>query len=396
MNNPVFVKNLNPSKIIFGLSIVLTILCFAYFSRGFYYLIIDESGAGDLHSRWQEQQYIYRGLYPYDITKNSPLIDPRIGAITSGGYPPWAFFSGLIFFPPISFDLTRWYHGFLNTISLVILAIFAYQIGKPYGNLKAWFTVVACLSVSSHATTLGVGQYGIIINALLVGMFWLLKKNYNLSAGLFLGLALLKPSISALYFFILVIKKRINAVFACCVYIVIASSIIGMLVKVSPIYMVEKMITVSQYYVNSGYSGINVLTNFGINPLMATMLLAVLATAIIIGIFYLFKDNSLLFFFAIVSVMGRLWTYHLIYDNVMLIFLLLALINLTFNQSNKSNILILTLVLLSLSLPAKVTDLPFAQIIQSTIWIVGFFYLLICQKKFKEEVSRSAEKFITM
>ena len=70
----------------------------------------------------------------------------------------------------------------------------------------------------------------------------------------------------------------------------------------------------------------------------------------------------------------------------MLIFLLLALINLTFNQPNKSNILILTLVLLSLSLPAKVTDLPFAQIIQSTIWIVGFFYLLICQKQFKEVV----------
>ena len=65
MNNPVFVKNLTPSKIIFGLSIVLTILCFAYFIRGFYYLIIEGSGAGagDLHSRWQEQQYIYRGLY---------------------------------------------------------------------------------------------------------------------------------------------------------------------------------------------------------------------------------------------------------------------------------------------------------------------------------------------
>ncbi|MBD2279240.1 MAG: DUF2029 domain-containing protein [Dolichospermum sp. DEX189] len=396
MNNPVFVKNLNPSKIIFGLSIVLTILCFAYFSRGFYYLIIDESGAGDLHSRWQEQQYIYRGLYPYDITKNSPLIDPRIGAITSGGYPPWAFFSGFIFFPPISFDLTRWYHGFLNTISLVILAIFAYQIGKPYGNLKAWFTVVACLSVSSHATTLGVGQYGIIINALLIGVFWLLQKGRNFLAGVLLGFALLKPSISALYFFILVIRKRVDSVFACGLYIVISSSIIGVITQVSPIYMIEKMIKVSKYYVNSGYSGINILTNLGINPATATILLAIVGTAIVISLFYLFKDYSLLFLFAIASVIGRLWTYHLIYDNVMLIFLLLALINLTFNQSNKSNILILTLVLLSLSLPAKVTDLPFAQIIQSTIWIVGFFYLLICQKQFKEEVSRSAEKFITM
>ena len=387
MNNQsivVVLKKLTPPKIIFGLSLILSLLCFAYLIRGFYYLIIDKIGAGDLHSRWQEQQYIYRGLYPYDIKKGSLFIDPTIGPITSGGYPPWAFFSGFIFFPLISFELTRWYHALLNTISLVILAIFAYQIGKPYGKLKAWFTVVACLSISSHSTTLGLGQYGIIINALLIGMFWLLKKNHNFSAGLFLGLALLKPSISALYFFTLVIKKRINAAFACCLYIIIASSIIGMLVQVSPIYMIEKMIKVSKYYVSSGYSGINVLLNFGINPAIATVLLAIVATATIIGIFYLFKDNSLLFFFAIASVIGRLWTYHLIYDNVMLVFLLLAVINLTFNKPNRSNILILTLVLLSLSLPAKFTDLPFAKIIQSTIWIGALLYLLICQKQFKE------------
>lgn len=389
MNNPVFFKKLTPAKIIFGLSTVLTILCFAYFIKGYYYLIVDqEIGAADLYSRWKEQQYIYRGLYPYDITRNSPFIDPQLGAVTSGGYPPWAFFSGLIFFPPISLELTRWYHALLNTIALVILAIFAYQIGKRYGKLKTWFTVSACLSLASHSTTLSAGQYGIIINALLIVMFWLLQKNYNLSAGLILGLALLKPNISALYFFIPVIKKRINAVIACCLYIVISSSIIGILVKVSPIYMVEKMIKVSQYYVDTGTSGINVLMKFGINPLVATILLAVVATVVIIGLFYLFKDHSLLFLFAIASVIGRLWTYHLVHDNVMLVFLLLAVIDLTFNKPNKSNVLILTLVLLSLLIPSKVTDLPFVQIIQSTIWITAFFYLLICQKQFKEEVSK--------
>jgi hypothetical protein len=389
MNNPVFFKNLTPAKIIFALSTVLTILCFTYFIKGFYYLLIDEIGAKDLYSRWQEQQYIYRGLYPYDIITGSPLIDPKIGAITSGGYPPWAFFSGFIFLPPIPWELTRWYHGFLNTISLVILAVFAYQIGKPYGKLKAWFTVVACLSISSHSTTLAVGQYGIIINALLIGVFWLLKKNYNLSAGFFLGLALLKPSISALYFFILVIRKRVDSIFVCGLYIVIGSSIIGVITQVSPIYMIEKMIKVSKYYVNSGYSGINVLTNLGIDPATATILLAIVGTAVVISLFYLFKDHSLLFLFAITAVIGRLWTYHLVYDNVMLVFLLLAVIDLTFKKPNKSNILILTLVLLSLSLPAKVTDLPFAQIIQSTIWVSVFLYVLIWQKEFKEEVSRA-------
>ncbi|MEA5577801.1 glycosyltransferase 87 family protein [Anabaena sp. UHCC 0451] len=394
MNNQsiiVVLKKLTPSKIIFCLSLVLTLLCLVYFTRGYYYLVLDKHlGAGDLYSRWKEQQYIYRGLYPYDITKNSPFIDPQLGRVMSGGYPPWAFFSGLIFFPPISFELTRWYHALLNTISLVILAIFAYQIGKPYGKLKAWFTVSACLSLASHSTTLSAGQYGIIINALLIGMFWLLQKNYNLSAGLILGLALLKPNISALYFFIPMIKKRINAVLVCCLYIVISSSIIGMLVKVSPIYMVAKMIKVSQYYVDTGYSGINVLMNFGINPLVATILLAIVATAIIIGLFYLFKDHSVLFLFAIASVIGRLWTYHLVYDNVMLVFLLLALIDLTFKKSNKSNILILTLLLLTLLIPSSMTRLPYVEIIQSIIWVGALFYILIYQKEFKEDVIRNS------
>jgi hypothetical protein len=214
-------------------------------------------------------------------------------------------------------------------------------------------------------------------------MFWLLKKNYNLLAGLFLGLALLKPSISGLYFFILIVKKRISAVFACCLYIIISSSIIGILVKVSPIYMIEKMITVSQYYVNTGYSGINFIMAFGVSPLISTILLAVIAAFIIIGVFYLFKDNSLLFFFAIACVICRLFTYHLVYDNVMLIFLLLALICLTFNKPNKSNILVLIFVILSLSLPPKVTDFPFVPMIQIIIWFCSLLYLIISQKEFK-------------
>ncbi|MTJ49317.1 hypothetical protein [Dolichospermum sp. UHCC 0259] len=76
MNNQsilVVLKKLTPEKIIFCLSIILSVICFVYLTKGYYYLIIDKQGAWDLHSRWQEQQYIYRGLYPYDITKGSLL-----------------------------------------------------------------------------------------------------------------------------------------------------------------------------------------------------------------------------------------------------------------------------------------------------------------------------------
>ncbi|MGJ5628764.1 glycosyltransferase 87 family protein [Nostoc sp. CALU 1950] len=373
----------NGRNIILFVSTILSLLCLAYFTKGFYHLIFDPTGAKDLHSRWQEQQYIYRGLYPYDMRKDSPQIIAELGPIISGGYPPWAFFTGFVVFPPISWELTRWYHAFLNIISLSILGWFAYQIGRPYGKLKAWFTTVACLSISSHTTTLGLGQYGIIINALLIGVFCFLQNRQNIIAGLLLGLALAKPNISALYFFVLIVRKQTRSVLACCLYILVASSVIGGLVKLSPIYMLFSEIQVASYFVQSGSSGINILMNLGINPAVAIILSGLLATSIILLVLFCIKNSNLIYLFAIASVIGRLWTYHLIYDNVMLIFLLIAVIKMTWDKPNQSNIVVLSLVLMSLVIPAKIAEFPYAIILQSVIWIGSVIYLLIFQKEYQ-------------
>ncbi|BAT55527.1 hypothetical protein NOS3756_45150 [Nostoc sp. NIES-3756] len=358
----------------------LTLLCLAYFLKGFYHLVIQPDMAKDLYSRWQEQQYIYRGLYPYNIRNNSPLVISEIGPIVSGGYPPWAFFTGFIIFPPISWELTRLYHGLLNLVCLFIEGIFAYQIGRPYGQLQAWFTTVSCLSISSHVTTLGVGQYGIIINAFLIGVFWLLETRQDIMAGLLLGLALAKPNISALYFFILIICKRNLSILSCCIYILIASLTIGFIVKLSPLYMLFNQIQVASYFAESGNSGINILIDMGINPLLAIILSGLLATLILIIIFYCIKNSSLIYLFAIASVIGRLGTYHLIYDNVMLFFLLLSLIKLNYDKQNRSSLIILGLVLLSLVIPAKVVDLSYLRNLQTIIWIGATIYILLVKK----------------
>ena len=380
-----FVRNFfKQNQIFLLLSIIFGLICLGYFTRGFYFLIIDKQvGAADLYSRWQEQQYIYRGSYPYDVTAGSLQVDPELGAVTSGFYPPWAFFMGFIVFPPIPFELTRWYHLILNTISLIILATFAYQIGRSHGKSKAWFIVIACLSISSHATTLGTGQYGIIINALLIGMFWLLEKNRNVIAGLIFGLALAKPNISALYFLILIIRKNTQSVLACLFYVLLASLTIGFATQVSPIYMLAKTVNKSKYFVKTGYSGVNVFINLGIEPTEATIMLALFGTAILITIFYFFRHHSLIFLFAIAAVIGRLWTYHLAYDNVMLIFLLLAMFKITFQKYQFSNVLLLSLVLVSLLIPSSITDLAYVRIAQSIIWISALIYLLIHEKQFR-------------
>jgi hypothetical protein len=218
---------LNPEKIIVFWSICLLGLGLFDLSRGFYHLLFIDNAAEDLFSRWQEQQYIYRGLYPYDVRLGSPYVAPEIGAIRSAGYPPWAFFAGFIFLPPLSWEFTRIYYAFLNLISLAVLLRFAYQI---------------------------------------------------------------------------------------------------------------RIIKDSKSFANLGYSGINIITNFGIDPRMATLILSCAATLVTLMIFYIWRNYSLLTLFATASVIGRFWGYHRIYDDIMLIFLLLALLEVTFKNPHKLNI----------------------------------------------------------
>jgi len=368
---------LKRDKILFSISILLIFISFIYFSLGFYDLLITENRAFDLFSRWQEQQYIYRGLYPYDVMKGSPDIIPEIGVIDSGGYPPWAFFTGFIFFPPISWELTRFYHLILNIISTLILAIFAYKIGFPYGRSKALFTLVACLAVSSHKSTLEMGQYGIILNALLIITFWLIQKYHNIWAGLIFGIAMVKPNISAPYFLILLIQKRFKAIFAFFLYIILGSTNIWVITKVTPVYMINKIFKQSKYFADKGYSGIHAFTGLGFDPKQATLLLGIIGLLVITIIIYLCRNYSLLNLFAICSVIGRVCTYHRIYDNLMLIFLLLALIKIFFDNPNKLNIFILSSVSLSLWLPAIIIDTANLEFAQILIWITALGHILI-------------------
>lgn len=364
----------NHQRILILLSIALILISLVYFTQGFYQLTLAENGAKDLWARWQEQQYIYRGLYPYDARAGSPQIVPEIGEIVSGGYPPWAFFTGFFFFPPISWPLTRFYHALLNLISLAFLGFFSYKIGLPYGKSKALFTMAASLAMTGHKLSLELGQYGIIINALLIGMFLFLKKYKNIWAGLLLGLAMVKPNISALYFFILIIKRRTNAILACSLYIAFASTAIWVVTKVSPIKMILRIVEDSQHFADEGYSGINILTDFGLDPRTSTLLLAFGGIIAITILFNIWRNHSLLTLFAIACLIGRVGVYHRMYDDMMLIFLLLALLRMTFSNPHKLNILVSTI---------TVTTFCFTKLIW---WMFSF----------QEDVTNATSSFILL
>ncbi|WP_158412774.1 glycosyltransferase 87 family protein [Geminocystis herdmanii] len=365
------------------LSLFLLLLSIAYLVKGFSFLVPYNQGAVDLYSRWQEQQYIYHGYYPYFARKGSDFVIEEIGAIESGGYLPWSFFSGFLFFPPISYPLTRVYHIFLNLISLSILGLFAYNLGKNYHQSYGLFGVASVLAISANCTTLGVGQYGLIINAFLIIFYILLQKNQNSWAGLFLAIAMLKPNISAFYFFIPVTQKRWKTIVVFSAYIIIATFSIVKITNTNLWLIITDIFRQSSFFSSRGNSFVNLFLPWGISANNATIILAIVGTIICLTVFYLYRHYSLLTLFAIASIMGRVCFYHLIYDNVMMVFLLLALLELTFKNPHKLNIIVLLIVGITLWIPAKLVNLSpiYEYKIQFIIWILAGVYLLIAQTK---------------
>jgi hypothetical protein len=364
-------------------ALFLFALTIAYLLRGYYFLLFSEIGAGDLFARWQEQQYIYRGLYPYPLPNQPSNYLPAIGEIRSGGYPAWAFFSGFLVFPHISWASLRIYQAFLNALSLGVLTLFAYQLGQPHSKSKALFATASCLAISSHATTLGLGQYGIIINAFLISFYWLFKR-HQIGAGLLLGLALGKPNISAFFLLPLLIKGKYKAVIAFFLYIALATLSIITLTRVNLVSVFKGLYEQLYYFGDHGYTAVTVFSSLGVRPEMATLLLGGMVCSI--GMIFLrsLRHQPLLSLFAMSSVMGRVALYHRVYDNVMLVFLLAALMSLFFQSGKRNDLFIFILVGVTLWIPAKLTDFSIVQIAQTIIWISSLIYLLMRERKSKE------------
>jgi hypothetical protein len=360
------------------LSFILFFMGLAYLAKGFYLLAFDGSPERpiDLLARWTEQQYIYLKTYPYYM--DSAAIDPRLGRVESGGYPPWAFFTGFFIFPNISWTLTRFHQLLLNILSIGILSRFAYQIGLPFGQLSAYFFVASCLAISSNCTTLGTGQYGIIINAFLIGVYYCVQTRKNILAGILMGMALAKPSISAPYILSLAIYRKVNPILIAFSYIVFATLYIAWLTRLNFGNVLSRFLDQIKYVADDGFSGINILISLGFNKNLAILLLVAIATGISVVIFQKLRYAPLLTLFASASVIGRVFIYHRIYDDVMLVFLLLALLKLAFQFPNRYNIASIALTGLTLWLPASVQNrIPYWPSIQIFIWLSLLFYLVL-------------------
>jgi len=389
--------------ILWAVAAVLLLVGAAYLGRGFTFLLLQRYSLTDFKHRWGEQRYVYNGQNPYDVVeliaaqhaKQPPpecsrdnRVDPRIGPLyfRQGGYPPWAFVTGALFVLPAAFPIACNYYAVLNALALVLTFLWAYHMGRSHSRASGLVLGAAALAIFGNYKTLQVGQYGILVNGLLIGLYYLLVRHRRWLAGVAYGMAALKPQISALFAIIFLVRRQWASLLAATAYIGLASLGTWALTKTNPIEMLSQMYDMGQKWVDSSYSTFTqVLVELHVDKKIVTPVVAILGLLSTGVLMWLWRNGSMLTLFAIAATIGRLWSYHRNYDDVMLIFLVVALGKTVLARPSLWTVFAFILVGLTLWVPVpslhKLYPLEL-QLIQIFGWLFGLAVLLANQPRF--------------
>lgn len=353
----------------------------------------EKGDAVDLRLRWVEERYFFRGINPFDVTWRSlPQASQKEVKADSAhpperqsdleypdpAHPPWGYVMGCAYLWP-SWPAVRWYYAGLNVLVVIGLSVGVYLAFRPWGRPMALLLALGVPAMHGVNLTLQVGQYGILVTGLLAGCLALLSCGREIPAGLLLGLALIKPTISAPFFLVLLCRRRFKACAAALGYCLAASLIAWAVLGTNPLELLRQLRVTAATYIHEGTFGpLQMLLAAGIEPGRGIQILAVGGIALLFTILTLRGERlSLVDAFALAAVVGRLWTYHRVYDDVMLLFLLLSLASRM--ARCRSSILAtgaLFLVCLSLWLPSRFLDTVPAQVLLNLIWISAAVVLI--------------------
>ena len=239
---------------------------------------------------------------------------------------------------------------------------------------------MAVLAVGGSCTALEVGQYGLVVTALLAGALWLDETGHEAWSGLLVALAMCKPTIAGPFFLALVLRRRYRAVAAASLYWGAASLAVWLTVKTGPLEMLQQMVHMGGSIADHGTWGVTeLLLELGLTGSQATLTAMALVLAVTLPLLALWPDKSLASAFAVTAVAGRLWTYHKNYDNVMLVFLLIALGARALDRKRLAAIVGFLIAGVFLWLPPRLAAPSSVQVAQAFAWPVGLAALWLAQ-----------------
>lgn len=332
----------------------------------------------DLSVRWVENAYLLRGISSFDVFEGTVPVDPGIGRPEAGGYPPWSLPLSMLVAPPLSRELLQIHFALVNAIALVVILRFVQRAAAPYGTDAMYLVVAATLAMAANGVVLRNGQYGLIVNACLIGVVASLQTGRTGRAGGWLALAALKPQSSGPFGLLLLLSRaRWRGVATVALVMGSLTALVAWWVDRTPMHLLTQVFQQAAHWELGDAGLLRVGLLIGVPRTIWIPVLAVGTLTACAWLLRVHRHRSWLVQMAIAAVAARLWTYHRRYDDVLLVFLLLPLALLALERRDRTHWGLFVLTGLTLWLPLREVDhtvpLITAKIL---VWVAGLTVLL--------------------
>lgn len=357
-------------------TIGLGLLAALYLAQGFYDALFGVMPQ-DLARRWLEGAYVVRHINPLDVYAGVHAPEPDIGPAHPGGYPPFSTAIGLLVAPPIRKEWLRIYFAALNALALGVTARYVVRAAERHGQRATWLFLASAFAIAANAIVLRHGQYGILINAMLAFLLTAAEAGKSAQGGIWLGLAALKPQTSAPFALLWLRLDRLLALVVAALFVALLS--VGLLAWIgsSPSALFSQLFGQAAAWDGGDAGPLRLLLTLGVPR--GTAIPALAGVGVLSGLYLLqrYREAPASIHAAILCVVGRLWTYHRRYDDVMLLFLLLPLGLAAIERGGRRAWVSFIAVGLTLWLPFREIDHGSLLITAKTfIWVAALGWLL--------------------
>ena len=348
------------------LTLVLWITGAAYAVRGYQFLLT-HGNPTDMYHRVHGLAHLVDGRTPY-------FKGP--GKLISAPDAPWGWLgNAVLYWPPKWY--VNWWYGVIAGGIIALVTIWGWRQARPLGKELAWLSAASSFCISGWCTCLGLGQNTPAVVGLLVASLWLAERKSPILSGICLGAAMVKPNIAVLFVLPFVVTSQWLVLISSAVYGCIALAIVCAVRQAGPITMIGEWIAhVHRLGAWPGHGPWQILRMMGFSTPHSLSLCAAFFLGLAVLLCVRYRRRGLLTLFAVAAVAGRLWTYHQLYDNVMLLFLLVALLVSAIEQRDWKLWTAFVVVGIGLWAPGRTTTFGPFPYFQMVTWLGGLGLLL--------------------
>ena len=262
------------------------------------------------------------------------------------------------------------YYAWIMTLGLAVVFWWAQsqvKDGEPPMRIAVGF---ASLALASWVSCIVVGNNPLLVVPLLILCYQLLRANKDGSAGVVLALAMLKPTVAGPFFLVLLLRRRWRAAAMCLLYIILASLLTWRLIATNPLEMLKQMFAASGVWIDQGFGPAQYLMWTGVDTHTASLITAPVVLAFGCWALFLARDGTLLAQFSIAAIIARFWSYHLYYDDAVMVLMLVFFAHQTLGPRARTAYIGFILSCVGLWIPQRVTNLVGVQLFQLLAWLV--------------------------